>query len=209
MPNATLADIDSALNTALVALVSGPPVAATPFAVAARYAGQVTKRGLSNVVREQYPAVLLRFDGEAITRDVLVWGAMSEEVGDASWSVIVVAEDPREVDEGMVGNAATPGALRLLDSALGAVNALVVANTYQGITLRAAETRPEFVEEGVVYAFSARIVARRVIPQAVNPDPAADLPLVQPIIGAENLIDGHGDTTDVNPLVTFQSDPNP
>jgi len=209
MPTATLADIDSALNTALVALVSGPPTAATPFAVAARYAGQVTKRGLSNVVREQYPAVLLRFDGEAITRDVLVWGAMSEEVGDASWSVIVVAEDPREVDEGMVGNAATPGALRLLDGALGAVNALVVANTYQGIALRAAETRPELVEEGVVYAFSARIVARRVVPQAVNPDPAAGLPYVQPVVGAENLIDGNGDATAVNPLVTFQSDPNP
>ena len=209
MPNATLADIDSAINTALLALVSGPPAEATPFAVAARYAGPVTKRGLSNVVREQYPAVLLRFDGEAITRDILVWGAYSEEVGDASWSVIVVAEDPREVDEGILGNAATPGALRLIDSALGAVNALLVANTYQGISLRAAETRPELVEDGVVYAFSVRIVARRVVPQATNPDPAAGLPYVQPIVGTENLIDGHGDTTDVNPLVTFQSDPNP
>lgn len=208
MPNATLADIDSALNTALLVLVSGPPAASTPFAVAARYAGPVTKRGLSNVVREQYPAVLLRFDGEAITRDILSW-AYSEEVGDASWSVIVVAEDPREVDDGMLGNAATPGALRLIDSALGAVNALLVANTYQGISLRAAESRPELVEDGVVYAFSTRIVARRVVPQAANPDPAATLPYVQPIIGAENLIDGHGDTTNVNPLVTFQSDPNP
>jgi hypothetical protein len=208
MPNATLADIDVAMNTALAALVSGPPSANTPFAVAARYAGPVTKRGLSNVCREQYPAVLLRFDGEAITRDVLTW-AYSEEVGDASWSVIVVVEDPREVDEGMLGNASTPGALRLIDSALGAVNALLVANTYQGISLRASESRPELVEDGVVYAFAIRILARRVVPQATNPDPAAALPYVQPIIGDENLISGTGDPTLVNPLVSFQSDPNP
>lgn len=208
MANATLASIDEAMNTALLALVSGPPNVNTPFAVAARYAGPVTKKGLSNVCREQYPAVMLRFDGEAITRDILAW-AYTEEVGDASWSVIVVVEDPREVDEGMLGNSTVPGAMRLIDSALGAVNALLVANTYQGISLRAAESRPELVEDGVVYAFSIRVTARRVVPQATNPDPAATLPYVQPIIGNENLIDGTGDPTLVNPLVSFQSDPNP
>ena len=208
MSNATLASIDEAINTALLALVSGPPSANTPFAVAARYAGPVTKKGLSNVCREQYPAVMLRFDGEAITRDVLTW-AYSEEVGDASWSVIVVVEDPREVDDGMLGNSTVPGAMILIDAALGAVNALLVANTYQGISLRASETRPELVEDGVVYAFSTRVIARRVVPQATNPDPAAGLPYVQPIVGAEDLIDGHDDATNVNPLVTFQADPNP
>jgi hypothetical protein len=209
MPNATLADIDAALYAALGALVSGPPVAATPFAVAARYAGPVTKRGLSNVCREQYPAVLLRFDGEADTRDIDTWGTQSEEVGDSSWSVIVVAEDPREVDQGMVGDANAPGALRLIDAALAAVNALAVANTYQSRTVRAVETRAELIEDGVVYAFATRLVARRVLPQATNPDPAAGLPYVQPMVGAENLIDGHGDAIGVNPLVTFQADPNP
>ena len=47
------------------------------------------------------------------------------------------------------------------------------------------------------------------MPQAANPDPAAGLPYVQPIVGAEDLIDGHDDATNVNPLVTFQADPNP
>jgi hypothetical protein len=70
MANATLATIDAAMNTALSALVSGPPAPNTPFAVCARYAGPVTKKGLSNVCREQYPAVMLRFDGETITRDI-------------------------------------------------------------------------------------------------------------------------------------------
>lgn len=207
MANATLADIDAAMYTAISALVSGPPVAATPFAVAARYAGPVTKAGLSNVCREQYPAVMLRFDGETIVRDIQTW-AYSEEVGEASWSVITVVEDPREVDEGMLGNANAPGALRLIDSALGAVNALLVTNTYQGISLRAAETRPELIEEGVVYAYSTRIAARRVVPQADNPDPSTNLPLLNPMDGDINLIVDPS-AADVNPLVQFEAEPNP
>lgn len=208
MPNATLATIDAALYSAISPLVSGPPVAATPFAVAARYAGPVTKQGLSNVCREQYPAVMLRFDGETITRDIQTW-AYSEEVGEASWSVITVVEDPREVDEGMYGDANAPGALRLIDAALDAVNALLAANTYQGISLRAAETRPELIEEGVVYAYSTRIAARRVIGQADNPDPAADLPLLNPMDGAINVINDLVPADEVNPLVVFESEPNP
>mgnify|MGYP003527058111 CR=1 FL=1 len=208
MANATLAEIDAALYTAIGALVLGPPVAATPFAVAARDAGPVSKQGLSNVCREQYPAVMLRFDGETVARDILVWGAASEEVGDASWSVITVVEDPREVDDGMLGNANAPGALRLIDTALAAVNALNVANTYQGISLRAAETRPELIEDGVVYAYSTRLVARRVMPQATNPDPAAGLPLLGPMRGDINL-ESDPSAADVNPVVQFEADPNP
>lgn len=208
MANASLADIDEALYAALTPLVSGPPVAATPFAVAARYAGPVTKKGLSNVCREQFPAVMLRFDGEVITRDIQTW-AYSEEVGEASWSVITAVEDPREVDEGMLGVANSPGALRLIDTAINAVNALLVANTYQGISLRAAETRPELIEEGVVYAYSTRIAARRVVGQADNPDPAADLPLLNPMDGNLNIINDVVPADDVNPLVVFEAEPNP
>lgn len=208
MANATLVDIDSAVYTALQALVSGPPVAATPFAVCARYAGPVTKRGLSNVCREQYPAVLLRFDGETDVRDILTWGLSTEEVGDSSWSIITVVEDPREVDEGLVGNTSAPGAYRLIDTVLGAVNSLLVANTYQSIPLRAAGTQAELVEDGVVYAYATRITARRVLPQATNTDPAAALPLLNPIRGGLNLeVDPSAE--DVNPLVTFQAEPNP
>ena len=209
MANATLASIDSALYAALSALVSGPPVEATPFAVCARYAGPVTTKGLSNVCREQYPAVLLRFDREPVTRDINTWGNTTEEVGDSSWSVVVVAEDPREIDDGVIGSTAAPGALRLMDTALAAVNSLLITDTYQGIPAAVTEVAPEMVIDGVVYAYAARLTVRRVMPQATNTDPAADLPYVQPMIGGIDLIDGQGDTDDVNPLVTFQADPNP
>ena len=71
MANATLADLDDALLTALSALVAGPPTANAPFALAGRYAGPTTKRDLSNVCREQFPAVLLRFERDSDTVVIL------------------------------------------------------------------------------------------------------------------------------------------
>ncbi len=208
MANATLADLDDALLTALTALVAGPPTANAPFALAGRYAGPTTKKDLSNVCREQFPAVLLRFERESVTRDILTW-AYSEERGESSWSVISVVEDPREVDEGMRGTTTSPGVMRCIDAALGAVNALAAANTYQGITLRAVETRPELVEGGVVYAYATRVAALRVLPQADNPDPAAGLPLLNPMVGDLNLTGTLDDPDSVNPLVEFEAEPNP
>lgn len=209
MANATLTTIEAALYAALTPLVSGPPVAATPFAVAARYAGPTTKKGLSNVCRAQFPAVLLRWDNEPSDRDIDTWGTDSEERGTSSWSVIVVAEDPRAIDDGVVGDANVPGALRLLDLAEAAVNGLAIANTYQARTARVSDKQWELVEEGVVYAAALRVNVLRVLPQATNADPAAGLPDVQPMIGGIDLISDITDTDAVNPLVTFQADPNP
>ena len=70
MTIATLASIDTALLAALSARVTAPQTAINPFALAARYAGPVTREGLSRVCGSQYPAVLLRFDGEVPTRIV-------------------------------------------------------------------------------------------------------------------------------------------
>jgi len=208
MANATLTDLDDAFYTALSALVAGPPTPSAPFAVCARYAGPVTRKGLSDVCREQYPAVLLRMDGETTTRDILTW-AYSEERGESSWSVIVVVEDPREVDEGLRGDANAPGAMRLIDAVLGAVNALAVPGTYQSITPRAVSTAPELVQDGVVYAYTTRVSVLRVLPQADNPDPAAGLPLLNPMVGELNLVDTYDDPDSVNPLVPLEADPNP
>ena len=66
----TLASIDTALLTALEACVAVPQTALAPFAAATRYAGPVTREGLSRVLGSQYPAALLRFDGEVPTRIV-------------------------------------------------------------------------------------------------------------------------------------------
>ena len=203
---ATLASIDTALLTALADKVAVPATALRPFALAARYAGEVTREGLSRVCGGQFPAVLLRFDGEQSRRIVDVLASV-EDRGIATWSVIAVAEDPREVDSGINDTTvATPGVLQLLDAAMGAVNGLLVAGTYNERPLRCSDVRPELVDAGVVYAYGARVEAMRDLPQAVNPDPAAGLPALNPIVGDVNL-EGTGFTE--NPLVQFQAEPPP
>ena len=47
------------------------------------------------------------------------------------------------------------------------------------------------------------------IPQATNPDPAAGLPLLNPMVGDLNLTDTLDDPDSVNPLVIFEAEPNP
>jgi len=67
---------------------------------------------------------------------------------------------------------------------------------------------PELVDEGVCYAYAARIEALRELPQAVNPDPGVNLPPLNPVVGDVNLI-GTGLADAVQPLVQFESEPNP
>lgn len=203
---ATLASIDTAMITALQDTVAVPSTAARPFALAARYAGEVTREGLSRVCGGQFPAVLLRFDGEQSRRIVDVLASV-EDRGIATWSVIAVAEDPREIDSGINDtSAASPGVLQLLDVAMGAVNGLLVAGTYNERPLRCADVRPELVDAGVVYAYGARVEAMRDLPQAANADPGANLPLLNPVVGDVNL---EGTGYGSNPLVQFKAEPNP
>jgi hypothetical protein len=57
-----------------------------------------------------------------------------------------------------------------------------------------------------VYAYAARVEAMRDLPLAVNVDPGAALPLLDPVVGDVNLT-GTGYAS--NPLVAFTSEPNP
>ena len=207
MTIATLASIDTALLAALAACVATPQTAPAPFALVARYAGPVTREGLSRVCGGQYPAVLLRFDGEVPTRIVNTLMAGIEDRGVAAWSVIVVSEEPREIDDAM--NAAAvgaPGILQLLDVAMGAVNGLLIDGLWNQRPARVTSTTVELVEAGVVYAYTARIEAMRDLPLAANPDPGINLTPLSPIVGDVNLI-GTGYTS--NPLAPFTSEPNP
>ena len=207
----SLAVIDSAILTALAAKVAVPATATAPFALAGRYAGPVTREGLSRVCGGQFPAVLLRFDGEQPQRIVNVLADVSDR-GAATWSVIVALEDPRAIDDAMNQSAVgAAGILQLLDVALGAVNGLIVTppgTTWRDRPLRASAAVPELVDEGVCYAYAARIEALRELPQAANPDPGAGLPLLNPVVGDVNLI-GTGLADAVQPLVQFESEPNP
>ena len=205
--SATLASIDTALLAALAACVAAPQTAILPFAVATRYAGPVTREGLSRVCGGQYPAVLLRFDGEVPTRIVNTLMAGIEDRGIAAWSVIVVSEEPREIDDAINASAVgAPGILQLLDVAMGATNGLLVAGLYNERPTRVSSITPELVEAGVVYAYAARVEAMRDLPLAANADPGAGLPLLDPIVGDVNLT-GTGYTS--NPLSPFTSEPNP
>jgi hypothetical protein len=207
MTIATLASIDTALLAALAACVATPQTAPAPFALVARYAGPVTREGLSRVCGGQYPAALLRFDGEVPTRIVNTLLAGIEDRGIAAWSVIVVSEEPREIDDAINASAVgAPGILQLLDIAMGAVNGLLIDGLWNQRPARVSSTTPELVEAGVVYAYAARVEAMRDLPLAVNVDPGAALPLLNPVIGDVNLT-GTGYTS--NPLVAFESEPNP
>lgn len=207
MTIATLASIDTALLAALAARVTAPQTAINPFALAARYAGPVTREGLSRVCGGQYPAVLLRFDGEVPTRIVNTLMAGVEDRGIAAWSVIVVSEEPREIDDAINASAVgAPGILQLLDVAMGATNGLLIDGLWGQRPTRVSSTTPELVEAGVVYAYAARVEAMRDLPLAANADPGASLPLLDPIVGDVNLT-GTGYTS--NPISPFTSEPNP
>lgn len=207
MTIATLASIDTALLAALAARVTAPQTAINPFALAARYAGPVTRESLSRVCGGQYPAALLRFDGEVPTRIVNTLMAGVEDRGIAAWSVIVVSEEPREIDDAINASAVgAPGILQLLDVAMGATNGLLIDGLWGQRPTRVSSTTPELVEAGVVYAYAARVEAQRDLPLAANADPGATLPTLNPIVGDVNLA-GTGYTS--NPLSPFTSEPNP
>jgi hypothetical protein len=167
----------------------------------------VTREGLSRVCGSQYPAALLRFDGEVPTRIVNTLMAGIEDRGIATWSIIVVSEEPREIDDAINASAVgAPGILQMLDVAMGATNGLLVAGLYNERPTRVTSTAVELVEAGVVYAYTARIEAMRDLPLAANADPGATLPTLNPIVGDVNLT-GTGYTS--NPLSPFTSEPNP
>jgi len=205
----SLATIDSAILTALAGAVAVPATSSAPFALAGRYAGPVTREGLSRVCGGQFPSALLRFDGEQPQRIVNTLAGV-EDRGIAIWSIIVALEEPRAIDDAINQSAAgAAGILQCLDVAIGAVNGLIVTpagTTWRDRPLRAAAAVPELVDEGVCYAYSVRIEAMRDLDQATNPDPGAGLPELNPVVGAVDL---EGTAFESSPFVSFTSEPNP
>src|SRR5690606_7289847 len=79
----TLSDTESAIYTALSALqinVTTGTTAARPFALVGRYAGTLDEDKLREVVT-QWPAALLAFGGESVTRTVSTLAGDSEDRG--------------------------------------------------------------------------------------------------------------------------------
>lgn len=205
---ATLADIELVLYTALDTLDAGPPTTTQPFAVVGRFAGEVPQEGLGEVCA-QYPAALLRFDDEASARDVIGFGAASiEDRTVASFTVLVAVEDPRSIDDGMIGDANVPGALRCVEAVIAACNGLTFTDAHQRLSTRYAGTRPVLIRRGTVYVYGVRFEAQRDAPTATSAEAtaAAALTTVNPVVGDVNL---EGTGTAPNPLVQFRATPNP
>jgi hypothetical protein len=173
-----------------------------------RYAGEIPPEGLSEVCA-QYPAALLRFDEETSARDVLGFGV--ESLNDrtlASFTVLVAVEDPRSTDDGIIGDANVPGALRCCEAVVAACNGLTFTDAHQRLSTRYVSTRPLLVKRGSVYVYGVRFDAQRDAPVATSSEETAagTLPDVEPVAGDINL---EGTGTAPNPLVQFVANPNP
>lgn len=207
---ATLAQIDAALFTALQALESGPPTDTQPFALVGRYAGRWTREGVVAQCAAQYPAALLRQDREEGRRTVDGVGYNSQDVGTARWTVLVVLQEPRAVDDAVQGATGVPGMLTLQGAVTGALNALVVTGLWHGGRtvryVRAADYEP-LIHLGVAYAREVVFEAQRVVEDAA--DPVESTQDLLGIDGDVNLTPDSGDSYSPNPFGEFNADTDP
>ena len=208
----TLADVDGLLYTALSGLlinVTTGTTEARPFATVGRYAGSLDETSVREVVT-QYPAALLAYEGETVTRTVNTLAGDAEDRGLNAWTVYVCVEDARAIDDGTVGSAAAPGGLRLVDAVLGVLNGLLIATTgaqpqtaWMDRRLRCVGTREALIRRGVVYVYAVSFEAARALPQVTPADTSVDLLEVR---GDVNLVDTLDDDDPENPVVQFIAD---
>ena len=208
----TLADVDGLLYTALSGLlinVTTGTTEARPFATVGRYAGSLDETSVREVVT-QYPAALLAYEGETVTRTVNTLAGDAEDRGLNAWTVYVCVEDARAIDDGTVGSAAAPGGLRLVDAVLGVLNGLLIATTgaqpqtaWMDRRLRCVGTREALIRRGVVYVYAVSFEAARALPQVTPADTSVDLLEVR---GDVNLVDTLNDDDPENPVVQFIAD---
>lgn len=163
---ATLAAIDAALYTALVATMhTGTATDALPFSLVARYAGEVTEDRLREACA-QFPCALLRADANAGTRTVDAYEDV-EDVGTESWTVLVGVEDPREIADAISATTTgVPGILTLTERVMEVLNGLILDGTWIDRRVRCvAYNTPVLVDRGALYVYSLRFEVRRPLPQ--------------------------------------------
>ena len=212
----SLADVDGLLYTALSALlinVTTGTTAARPFACVGRFAGSLDETSVREVVT-QYPAALLCYEGETVTRTVNTLAGDAEDRGLNAWVVYVCVEDARAIDDGTLGSTTAPGVMRLVDSVLGVLNGLLltatdgstvstVSTAWMDRRLRCVGTREALIRRGVVYVYAIGFEAARALPQVTPADTSVDLTEVR---GDVNLVDTLDDDSPSNPVVQFIAD---
>jgi phage gp37-like protein len=200
-----LADLELAMFTALSALlidVTTGTTAARPFALVGRFAGPLSEDTIMEVCT-QYPAALLAYGGEQVTRTVNTIGGDAEDRSLARWTVYVAAEDVRAIEDGTIGITTAPGGLRLVDSVLGVLSGLPLDGAWFDRRLRCVGTREALIRRGTVYVYAVDFEASRPLPQVTPTDTSVDLTAVH---GDVNLTDTlNGDNPD-NPVVQFVAD---
>lgn len=208
----TLADVDGLLYAQLGTLltnVTTGTTAARPFALVGRFAGSLDETSVREVVT-QWPAALLAYDGETVTRTVNTLAGDAEDRGLNAWTVYVCVEDPRAIDDGTIGTTTAPGGLRLIDAVLGVLNGLLIVTTgaspqtaWMDRRLRCVGTREALIRRGVVYVYAVSFEAARALPQVTPADTSVELLEVR---GAVNLVDTFDDDDPKNPVVQFIAD---
>lgn len=201
----SLADTDDAIYTALSALLINATTgttAARPFAMVGRFAGSLDVTSIREVVT-QYPAALLAFSGESVTRTINTLAGDAEDRGLCQWTVYVAAEDARAIDDGTIGTTTAPGVARLIDSVLSVLNGLPLSGAWMGRRLRCAGTRPALVARGSIYVYSIDFEASRALPQVTPTDTSVTLGEIR---GDVNLPFDAGEDNPDNPRVQFIAD---
>lgn len=215
----SLANVDGLLYTALSTLlinVTTGTTAARPFACVGRFAGSLDETSMREVVT-QYPAALLCYEGETVTRTVNTLAGDAEDRGLNAWVVYVCVEDARAIDDGTLGSTTAPGGMRLVDSVLGVLNGLLltatdgstvstVSTAWMDRRLRCVGTREALIRRGVVYVYAIGFEAARALPQVTPADTSVDLLEVR---GDVNLVDTLNDDSPQNPVVQFIADTDP
>lgn len=191
----------SALDALLINVTTGT-TSARPLALVGRYAGTLAEDSIMEVCT-QYPAALLAYLGEQVTRTVNTIGGDSEDRSLVRWTVYVAVEDVRAIEDGTVGATTAPGGLRLVDSVLGVLSGLPLDDAWFDRRLRCVGVREALIRRGTVYVYAVDFEAMRALPQVTPTDTSVALDAIYGDVNLTGTIDG--DNPD-NPVVQFIAD---
>ena len=179
--------------------MASPSTDTLPFAMAGRWCGQITaEHGLSPEAMAQTPCVFLRWDGSSSAPDVLTLVGDAEDRVREQFTVFIAVDDPRGMDDILVGGAGAIGIYTMLDRVETAVNGLIVADTLRNTRVRLADTRPFYAQSGRSYIAAMVFSAERAAASVTPPDTSVTLSTAQ---GDINLVDTHLSQDPQNPRV--------
>ena len=202
LPLATLVAAMFSAPGALLITVTTGPTSPRPLALVGRYAGVLAEDSIMEVCT-QYPAALLAYLGEQVTRTVNTIGGDSEDRSLVRWAVYVAVEDVRAIEDGTVGATTAPGGLRLVDSVLGVLSGLPLDDAWFDRRLRCVGVREALIRRGTVYVYAVDFEAMRALPQVTPTDTSVALDAIYGDVNLTGTIDG--DNPD-NPVVQFIAD---